>query len=594
MAVYKSITNLLFELRETDNPKEKEAIYHNYIYGNKTKIDYIYSQNWDYYPINEKKKKTYHVNELVNPFKKISNYQLLSINNIFQSIFLNKKPYLNKYNKDTLVNLFGINKSSEIINANYFYNICEPLLDFNRKEEDFKLSFDLNKASEFYISLSLPKKKVDYLESIGITKLSDLNNVMLNQIEIDNINNYYSDLFRYEVNDRLMISIIPKEYRNVVITYFKEGTFNKTAKVLNLSVTKTRLTFYSAVKRVIDYFSSASGIRALWIIFSSNNRYLLESDLERLFPVYCELLKWMFKKELIYNIIYDNKTNRFVCIDEEKNMIKLVGFDLDDTLLNSKKEIQDIDAVKELIDSGVKICFCSGRPYVPKIKKYYEVLGLKDNLYYVAFNGVAVYNLNNDESIYGDYLSEEEVIKIADIVNKEIKKNFGKEDFGMYSYRIDNTVETTMLNEYVLLEKKFNDAVITVNDFWIKPVRSHKIMIGGKPELIKKLFNNIKEKLQDSFEALISMPCYIEVFKKNNDKYKGLLKVANSYGIKEDEIMTFGDSLNDLSLVRNGAIGIAMGNSVKEVKDVATFVTSDNDHYGVTKALIKYGLIKKI
>ena len=36
-----------------------------------------------------------------------------------------------------------------------------------------------------------------------------------------------------------------------------------------------------------------------------------------------------------------------------------------------------------------------------------------------------------------------------------------------------------------------------------------------------------------------------------------------------------------------------MANSVKEVKEVASFVTDNNDNYGVTKALIKYGLIKK-
>ena len=118
-------------------------------------------------------------------------------------------------------------------------------------------------------------------------------------------------------------------------------------------------------------------------------------------------------------------------------------------------------------------------------------------------------------------------------------------------------------------------------------------MISGKPELVNKLFDCISKDLTNDFEVLISMPFFIEVYKKNNDKYQSLLKVADEYGISSDEIMTFGDSLNDYTLVKNGKIGIAMGNSVPKVKEVASYVASDNDHYGVTEALVRYGLIKK-
>ena len=275
------------------------------------------------------------------------------------------------------------------------------------------------------------------------------------------------------------------------------------------------------------------------------------------------------------------------------SMIKLVGFDLDDTLLNSKKEIQDIDAVKELIKNGVKICFCSGRPYVKTVKDYYQVLGLTNDTYYVAFNGVSVYKIDNDELLYGDFLSKDEVVKITTVINKAIIENFNEEDFAMYSYRLDNTVISTRLNQYVLLEEKFNNAKIEVGNFYLAPESSQKIMISGEPELIKKLFSIVNDKLKDDFEILISMPFFIEVYKKNNDKYQSLVRVANEYNIKKDEIMGFGDSLNDYPLVKNAEIGIAMANSVEEVKKVASFVTLDNDHYGVTIALEKYGLINK-
>lgn len=274
-------------------------------------------------------------------------------------------------------------------------------------------------------------------------------------------------------------------------------------------------------------------------------------------------------------------------------MIKLIGFDLDDTLLNSKKEIQDKDALKEVIDKGIKICFCSGRPYVKRIKDYYHDIGLDKDLYYVAFNGVSIYRVDTDELVYANALSKDDVSFICNIVNEKIDKYFNEDDFAIYSYKMDNSVTSNRLNDYVMLEERFNNTKIIIGKAWVNPETSHKIMISGDPTLINKLFNYINDELNDKYEVLISMPFFIEVYQKNNDKYQSLLKVAKAYNIKEDEIMTFGDSMNDYTLVEGGAIGIAMGNSVKEVKKVSTYVTDTNDNYGVTKALEKYGLIKK-
>lgn len=274
-------------------------------------------------------------------------------------------------------------------------------------------------------------------------------------------------------------------------------------------------------------------------------------------------------------------------------MIKLIGFDLDDTLLNSKKEIQDKDALKEVIDNGIKICFCSGRPYVKRIKDYYHDIGLDKDLYYVAFNGVSIYRVDTDELVYANALSKDDVSFICSVVNEKIDKYFNEDDFAIYSYKMDNSVTSNRLNDYVMLEERFNNTKIIIGKAWVNPETSHKIMISGEPQLINKLFNYINDELNDKYEVLISMPFFIEVYQKNNDKYQSLLKVAKAYNIKEDEIMTFGDSMNDYTLVEGGAIGIAMGNSVKEVKRVSTYVTDTNDNYGVTKALEKYGLIKK-
>ena len=55
--------------------------------------------------------------------------------------------------------------------------------------------------------------------------------------------------------------------------------------------------------------------------------------------------------------------------------------------------------------------------------------------------------------------------------------------------------------------------------------------------------------------------------------------------------MCFGDSENDLTMISGVGYGIAMGNAVPEVKNIATYITDTNNQDGIAKALAYYGLI---
>ena len=63
------------------------------------------------------------------------------------------------------------------------------------------------------------------------------------------------------------------------------------------------------------------------------------------------------------------------------------------------------------------------------------------------------------------------------------------------------------------------------------------------------------------------------------------------YDIGLEQTVAFGDSMNDYEIVREAGIGIAMGNSVEELKAVADYVTDDIDRDGVWKACRHLGLI---
>lgn len=75
------------------------------------------------------------------------------------------------------------------------------------------------------------------------------------------------------------------------------------------------------------------------------------------------------------------------------------------------------------------------------------------------------------------------------------------------------------------------------------------------------------------------------------DKSDGIAALASHWGLRMDEIMSFGDGANDVQLVKNCGIGVAMGNGCDEVKNAADFVTKRIEEDGIAFALKHFGLI---
>ena len=148
-----------------------------------------------------------------------------------------------------------------------------------------------------------------------------------------------------------------------------------------------------------------------------------------------------------------------------------------------------------------------------------------------------------------------------------------------------SSVYTTLINKYVHIEDENNDIKIFLTNDLVSFNNAHKFMIASDPNTIKKIYNKLPKELFDKYTICTSMPCFIEFFKKNNNKYNGLLKVMEIYGIKENEVMTFGDSMNDYDLVSKAYIGVAMGNACQEIKECSKFVTFDNNSNGITNAI---------
>jgi Cof subfamily protein (haloacid dehalogenase superfamily) len=80
----------------------------------------------------------------------------------------------------------------------------------------------------------------------------------------------------------------------------------------------------------------------------------------------------------------------------------------------------------------------------------------------------------------------------------------------------------------------------------------------------------------------------LEVIPRSINKAKGLQYVTEYYQIPSEKVIAFGDQTNDFEMIEFAGHGIAMGNALEELKQVANDVTSTNEEDGIALYLEKF------
>ncbi len=266
-------------------------------------------------------------------------------------------------------------------------------------------------------------------------------------------------------------------------------------------------------------------------------------------------------------------------------MYKLVAVDLDGTLLTSSRQLSDetIDAVKYAKSKGVKIVLCTGRPLIG-IKDLLKKLNLEDpGDYAITFNGALIQDISKNEAIYHVFLDKNDIknIYIFSLLN----------NLHMHFYDT-NTLYTpnTNISKWTISEA-FN-CNIPIQYTNIEDIGENffcsKAMIIDDPEKLDINENKIKSNFGDNYTVIRSSPHFYEILNKQTDKAQGLNKLANYLNLKQEEIIAIGDHENDLSMIKYAGLGVAMGNALDSVKEIADEITLSNDENGVAYIIKKY------
>ncbi|HGI4454037.1 TPA: HAD-IIB family hydrolase [Streptococcus agalactiae] len=278
--------------------------------------------------------------------------------------------------------------------------------------------------------------------------------------------------------------------------------------------------------------------------------------------------------------------------------IKAVFFDIDGTLLNDRKNVQKstIKAIRNLKDQGILVGLATGRG--PSfVQPFLENLGLD---FAVIYNGQYIYS--RSEIIYTNQLSKTTVyrlIRYAGARRREISLGtasglLGSGIIGLGTSRLGQIVSSLVPRKWAkAIERSFKHFIRR-----IKPQNIDSLMVilrepiyqvvlvatEGESERIQKQFPRVK--------LTRSSPYSMDVISEGQSKVKGIERVGQCYGFDLSEVIAFGDSDNDIEMLSQVGIGVAMGNASQQVKENARYTTADNNDDGISKALAHYGLIQ--
>lgn len=273
-------------------------------------------------------------------------------------------------------------------------------------------------------------------------------------------------------------------------------------------------------------------------------------------------------------------------------MYKLIAIDLDGTLLTYDKTItkENLDLIHLLIGKGYEIIIATGRSYYSA-----RVLteNINEHLIYICNNGNIVRDAIDDRVIFTNYLDP----KDSKILLQEgiamglypfIHANYFGEGYDVILGKNHYPIESISKARDNLLRIKIIDDSLEEN--------LDKVLAFVYPNEFDKLMDFhlfLSEKYPNKYNSHVmehasQADALLEVMNPIGTKWNTLVKYANSIGIEAQEIIAIGDNNNDIEMIMNAGLGIAMKNGTKLAMEMADIVSEkSNNESGVAFELKK-------
>ena len=245
--------------------------------------------------------------------------------------------------------------------------------------------------------------------------------------------------------------------------------------------------------------------------------------------------------------------------------IRLMAFDLDGTLLNAAKELtpRNRSALERAADKGIQIVPTTGRLFqaIPE-----EIRAFPFLRYAITINGAAVFDTLTGDNLYRAEIPLENAIGIMSYLDQfPVIYDCYKDNGGIRTMR----KPVPELKEFLLQQ---GGSVQKIQLFSTDPAL--------RTALLKELPLRF-----DGLSVSSSVERNVEINHKDANKGAALMGLASRLGLTRSQVMSFGDGLNDISMIREAGVGVAMQNAVEEVKSAADLITGSCEESGVAQVI---------
>lgn len=278
--------------------------------------------------------------------------------------------------------------------------------------------------------------------------------------------------------------------------------------------------------------------------------------------------------------------------------IKLVMSDVDGTLINSDHKVskRTRKAVHKLIDSGIEFGIATGR-------NYESALGIVEQLELdtitvpiVSLNGFWVDHPEMNYHFRDKTMDYEASKKIGEIGTKYYMGVLYFFEDKVYSHMDDLSLEDYELSGGTDRMHFFKDdhtmerieSIEEIKDVFTPDHEVLKIVFIQDQDYTELVKERISRNFPEEYDLLMVARGWAEIMPKSVNKGKAILEYAKFRGIDSTEILAFGDSDNDLTMINYLGKGIAMNNARNSLKVLADDITDSNDDDGVAKYLEKH------
>jgi len=260
--------------------------------------------------------------------------------------------------------------------------------------------------------------------------------------------------------------------------------------------------------------------------------------------------------------------------------IKMIALDLDGTLAIDNHQVLPATRteLKKLHESGVEVVIATGR-------RYRTTRFVIDNLgfdVYAVCNGGALVKTPNAITHHETTYSTSQLNDLVAIARGQGLALFGQRDAhdrGGPDFIIDDEIRWCNFTQSYFDE---NSRWSGKGDLFNSKPEILVVGVMGNEEQLRVFTRSIEASYPGVYNHIVvpwrnSEAFYSEITLANIDKWYGLRQLANLFNIGAENICAVGDQVNDISMVKEVAHGVAMGNGVEALQVHAKFICGNND-----------------